>query len=407
MPGRRQNREIWGLIALFAVFIAFATYSNRVAQEATTPNTPSMYNAQGAGLKAFHLLLERQGLRVADLRSGWNALTPADGLLIVAEPLDPGRPITKEELEAVRAWVTRGGSVLFLVTAPARGFDPDDPLFGDVSVIQAEPEAVRVPPAAPDSPLLADVRDIAFRSPVRLLPAASASYKTLFRDDAGAIALWKPLGQGQLVVASAASIAENSGIREADNAVLLVNLAVKLRKSPRSTVLFDEYHHGVGLARSEGIPGKEGGLLENLPVPLRLGFLHLLGFGALLAYNANRRFGKRKTLAPTDYRPSTDYVGSLAKLYQRAGGADLALLELHHDFVRSLVRALDLPPDADVTRIVSHLAQRNMTEAGEMQILLTRCEQVRAGARITEAELLRLAQQMETLRRRLNLVGNQ
>src|SRR5205085_12049217 len=125
-------------------------------------------------------------------------------------------------------------------------------------------------------------------------------------------------------------------------------------------------------------------------VPLRLGFLHLLGLGALLIYNGNRRFRQARTLAPPDYRPSTDYVGALAKLYQRAGGADIALLALHYDFFRALTRHFELPPDANFSLLVSRVGQRNPNEAAELGVVMSRCEQVRAGARITESELLHL-----------------
>jgi hypothetical protein len=404
---RRQNREIWGLIALFAVFVVFAMYSDRIAQEATTQDTPSMYNPKGVGLKAYHLLLERQGFRVADLRSDWSALKPGDGLVIIAEPFTPDRQPGSEEIEALRAWVERGGSVLYFVTKPARPLQPEDPLFGDVAIVEADPKLTQVSPVSSGSPLVENVNEIVVASPVRLKLPPSGGYEVLFKDDAGILAITRPYGKGRLVAAAATSLVGNSGIREADNAVLLVNLAANLRPENRPTVLFDEYHHGVGLAKGENLTGKEGGLLENLPVPLRLGFLHLLGFGALLVYNSNRRFGRAKTLNPPDYRPSTDYVGSLAKLYQRAGGADIALLSLHHDFARALTRHLELPPDATMPQVVARVGERHPGEVAEVQSVLALCEQVRAGTRITETELLNLARQMETLRRRLNLVGNQ
>lgn len=401
---RGQKREVWGLVTMFAVFLIFVTYSQRVAQEATTPDTPSMYNPKGAGLKALQLLLERQGHRVSDLRDTWSSLSSADGLLLVVEPLSAERNISSADIRTLKSWVEAGGSVLYLLTAPERDWDPSDALFGDVAVMKAEPKSVRVSPASSAAPFMQEVNSIEIDTPVRLKSSQGSRYTVLLKDDQGDILLYRPLGKGQLVIGAATSLATNGGIRSADNALLMVNLVQGLRSESRPVVRFDEYHHGVGAARSGG--AGESGILDNFPSPLRLGLLHLIGLGLLLVYNNNRRFGKRKTLTPLDYRSSLDYVGALAKLYQRAGGSDIALLTLYDRFSRDLTRTYDLSPDSAHEHIVERVSRQAPEIASEVQQLLARCESVRSGARIGETEMLTLMKQMETLRRRMNLVGH-
>src|SRR5579859_7434753 len=96
MAARRTGRgtpEIWGLAVLFAVFLAAVTYYQQIAQETTSHDAPSSFNAQGPGIKAFYLLLEREGYRVDRLETAWDSLDRQAGLLVVAEPFDSARGI--------------------------------------------------------------------------------------------------------------------------------------------------------------------------------------------------------------------------------------------------------------------------------------------------------------------------
>src|SRR5205823_1741955 len=173
-----------------------------------------------------------------------------------------------------------------------------------------------------DSPYLAHVEKLAFASPIRLKPAAKSGYTTLFEDKAGPLVLVKRLGKGQVLVVANRKAAANSGIQEADNAVFLYNIAAQTAGAAHGTVLFDEYHHGIGFAQA-ATNGKES-LAANVPLPLWLLFWHGVGLFLILLYNGNRRFGPPKWAGPVLARPSTDYIGSMALLLRRAGAADIA-----------------------------------------------------------------------------------
>lgn len=397
------NREIWGLIALFVVFLATLTYYERVSQETPSRDQPSSFNALGPGVKAFYLLLEEEGYRVDRLETTWDALDSGTGLLVLIEPFQRG--VSHAEIAALRRWVERGGTALYFVAPPARPPDPNDTVFGDIAVVNATPTAENAAPAPSVGSYAQNVGSIVVASPVRLRTAPGAGYQRLFWDRQGAIALQKPLGKGRLIAVANGVAASNAGVKRGDNAVFLVDVASAAIGATGKTIAFDEYHHGIGFAQ-RGDPG-DTGVLANMPVPLRLLIWHLLALGAFLVYNGNRRFGQARRVAPPIYRPSTDYVGSMARLFRRAGAADIALQTLYQHFVRDLARQFDLPPDATLSQFGPSIERRYGADGAHLIQLMQHCEAVVAGQRIPEAEMMRLAEQIEQFRRRVNLGGPQ
>jgi hypothetical protein len=405
---RRGNREIWGLVALFTVFLASALYYERVGQEVTPRDTPSSFNVASPGVKALYLLLDSFDYRTARLTSTLDTLGEADRLAIFIEPFS--RHVHPEEIAALRRWVEAGGSALYFVTSPPRPLDPADKVFGDVAVVEGSDAPEALAPDLNSTPLMwartdfmREVTRIAVQSQVRLKPAANSGYEPLLHDKQGALILHKTVGRGHLLIAANSKMITNAGIREADNVVFLVNVAAVTTGAAKGVVQFDEYHHGVGFARAGGKSG--GGLLENIPLPARLALWQLAALGALLLYNGNRRFGQARTLRSPAYRPSTDYVGSMARLYRRAGAADIALATLYKSFLRDLARQLDTPADTPLPQLCKRAEQKFKTEGDALAQTLRRCEEVVAGRRIGDAEMLGLTQKIEHYRRSFHLDG--
>src|SRR5579871_3119785 len=300
----RGNRELWGLIALFAVFLASVTYYERVAQETLPPTTPSSFVPQGAGVKALYLLLKQEHFKVDQWQTVWNSLPSDAGLLVVVEPLE--REVTGGEIAGLHRWIEQGGSLLYLTNQP-NGKNPEDTVTGDIEVVKSDQTKETVSPAIANSPYTRNVGKITVASPVRLSPDSRGGYTTLFRDGHGIVAVHKSLGKGQVIVLADTVTASNAAIKEADNAVLFVDIAAATTGATGRTVVFDEYHHGVGFTQHGEDTGDS--LLSSMPLPMRLAVWHLLGLSALIAYNGNRRFGRPRLLRTPVYRPSTDYVG--------------------------------------------------------------------------------------------------
>ncbi len=404
--GKRKNREMIVLGALFVSFIAALLLFERVAQETVPRDTPSTLNAQGPGAKALYLLLQKEGFAADRMESPWSALNATMGLLVVIEPLRDDRTVTAEELTALKSWIEGGGSVLFLVTLPARKLEPKDLIAGDIAIVEGDPKGKDLKPFAPDSPFVKNVEAIHVASPVRLKAGDNSHYQTLFRDDGGALAAEKKMGQGHVIVIANTVAASNSTISQADNAILLVNIAAETLKNGHRTIVFDEYHHGVGFEKRAGDETQEG-VFASAPKPLRFLILHLFALGALLIYVGNQRFGPMRTLHNATYRPSTDYVGSMARLFRRANAGDIAIVTLYRQFVRDLRRQLDLTPDTPMAQLVAQTVRVYGVQEGPFLQFLTDCEEIDRGQRITEPAMLHLARQLDNYRRSFNLVGHQ
>lgn len=401
MQRRFGRKESIGLILLFVLFLFSAVYYERKGQEVTPNESPSSLNAKTKGVKALYLLLETQGYHVGRLEAPWSSLSPQDGLVVLVEPFERGTEL--REVAALKRWVERGGTVLFLVTKPARPLDPKDPLFGDVAIIKGNAEAADVEVEEIDSPFLQDVADLHIQSPVRLQPSPVAPYQTLAKDADGALLLTKTLGKGTLLILASSEAANNSFLKEADNAIFLVNVAEWATQHAHARVAFDEYHHGIGYARGDG--ESEGSWFQALPVALQLACWHLVGLGLLILYNGNRRFGALQTVPVAGSPSRGDYVRAMARVFHKAHATEIAIQTLYSHFLRDLARHLNAPVEMGAERLSTLAASQCGVDAEPLRQTLMRCEQISAGERVTESEMLRLTQQITHYRRRCHLVG--
>lgn len=403
----RGRIEIWGLVLFFALFLVLATVLNKAGQSAVPNTAPSSLNAKPLGAKALYMLLEQVGYRVDRLEAPWGTLGREDGLLVAIEPFDKDRPFSPAENATLTKWVRDGGSLL-LITQQPQDAQPDDPLGGDMTIVSSGSNVrLTAGPAVSDTPWTKNIKRISIQTQVRLHPLPGTGYQTLFQDDEGAFVVQKSIGKGHLIVAANDLFTSNDGLKNTvqdDNALFVVNVAAATVGTTGHTVLFDEYHHGVGF---ETAVDRGEQWYQAAPLPLVLGLYHLGAFGLLLVYNGNRRFGLARPLTHAVYRPSTEYVGSMAKLYKRAHAGDIAVQTLYGKFLRDLTRKLDLPPDAPTGQILQYAERTFGANAAPLPALLGRCEQIVAGGeRVSDAEMVNLVREIETVRRRLDLVGN-
>lgn len=390
-PGRR---ELWLLIALSAMLVFAASYFTLVGQQAMSRNATSTFNARPKGVKALYLLLDQLGYRTDRLATDFTALSNGNGLLVVIEPFQRERRVTNVEVTALKRWTERGGTTLWFVTEPARPLDPSDPLGGDLEIVRGDTAPQTVAPGSA-SPLMQGIHTITAQSPVRLKPAPHAPYQTLFQDGKGvALVAMKPVGKGRLIVAANSDFTSNARIAQADNALFVVNVAALATENGKRSVLFDEYHHGVGFDS----PGSdEGGQALAFPLPLKLVLGNLGALALVLLFNSNRRYGGPRALPETASRASADYIRAMAKLHRRAGAADIALESLYCRFRRSLTHSLDLPADIATPLLAKQAALGLARTAEALESLFARCDRVVAGERLAEPELLHLVHELERL----------
>lgn len=202
------------------------------------------------------------------------------------------------------------------------------------------------------------------------------------------------IGRGRICAFKNRSIITNSGMRKPDNAVRLTAI-VASHAGRGDLVLFDEYHHGFGTDKS----GSE--MSRN--VKLSLGILILVGL--ILAYSRGRRFGAVRSLPEAEsVRPGSDFVESVAALYDRANAPDVAVEILCDSFRRSLCIKLGVPADAEMQLMMRELTgYAGESLADRVGELLARCERMGAGHRPSERELLDIAGEIQRLERELGL----
>lgn len=403
MKSLSLRKETVVFVALMLVLLLTATLSRERGEEARPPFEPSAFNPRPNGLKALYLLYETQRRRVAPLRSSWRSLTSETGLLLAAEPFDKTRPVAPDEMEALKRWVESGGTLLYIATAPTRGYDPKDPLMGDVRITTGDPAPYSAEPAAPAAPILQNVRNIAYTTPVRLKTAENAGYETLLEDDEGGLLITKKVGSGRVLISAVSDLASNAILaqEEYDNLPLLINIANIATQGKQAGVAFDEYHHGVGFLESAG--GRDG-VWRATPLPIRLVSLHLAMLALLAACNGARRFGKPIATPEPKLRPSTDYATAVAGFWKRAKAGDVAFLILYDDFLNAMARRC-AAPDARPETLLPYAKTAPLSVQKELQTLFAEGEAVRAGKRLTESEMLALVQRIESVRRAITLVG--
>lgn len=397
------RRELWFIGILLLLFLIITTFSRERGQELRPTNEPSTFNAQRAGTKALYLLLEAQGISTMRQRTSWMQLPPQAGLLCVIEPLANDRRITRPELRAMKSWIEQGGTLFYMASLPERGLDKDDPLAGDVEIVRGDSKPTNITVNEADSPYLKGVSNIASLSRVRL--NGDEHYHVLLQDDQGALLLEKPMGRGHLLLCAIENLISNATLTSEthDNALLFLQIARQSLSSSRSTVAFDEYHHGVGF---EMAPLQENttSLWHNTPLPLRLLTLHLLLVFVLLLWNANRRFGAIVPLPSLSYRPSIDYLEALGRFWRRTHSSDVAFLN-HYEHLLSGLHIKYGTSAEDSTLLFQEMKRTTPEFFGRWQNLFQRAEQIRAGERLLESEMILLTKQLENLWKEVSLVG--
>lgn len=393
----RRGREAWILGALVLVFVAAATYYGRLGFEEQRTQQPTTYSIDPDGLKVYYQLLERQGIQVRRFERPLNRLPDDAGVLVMAEPQQ--RKVAPDEDAALWSWVKKGGTLLLIVSGGVRNEEgrPLDLQGLTVQTKKALPADLPPNPEA-DYPLSRDVHRVHVEGAARLTDPNEEG-TPLVQDSEGIyVATWSYDKGGTVVVATDGVMPSNRQIATADNAVLFVNIAQQRAKN-RPVVLFDEYH--------QGFVAEEGGgrsLWAAVGAPARAALWYLLVVFLLVIYNANRRFGSPIALHPPEARPSTEYIEGMAGLFRRARAPELALEMIYHAFRHDLAARIDSAPDAPPETVAEAGARRFGWPADSVRTLLARCDEIAEGAKASEAEVLRLATEIQDYRRKAALV---
>ncbi len=424
----RSSRDLIAVLLLLALFVAAAlllggrgTGATRLPGPEAVPD-PSYTNDRASGSRGAFLWAQALGYKPAPWRQSWSELSPSEpGILLIIAPSVQtsfvtltgagGRSggktdLTSQDAVRLRRWLGSGpGHTAILLSSrlesgqsgPQASSD-DSASFGDALDLVAEsasPDTGRAE-FAPLQPITdtQGILSIHSESGSRLKRVRADSL-AIFGDSAGPLALEIPVGSGRLIAIADDGLFSNSQLPRSENAVFLANLLTHYGH-PGGRVLFDEYHHG-------DVSSTESSVWGNLGTPLQLALIQLffaaLGLGVLLAV----RFGPPVPLVRGAARSSSDYVTSLASLYRRAGASRAALETLYRQFLRDICGRLALPPDVDLERLAAVAARRGQIDKERLRRLLATCELRLDAGKISEAELLDLTQQMESIRKEIGI----
>lgn len=422
----RSSRDLIAVLLLLTLFVAGGLLlggrgpsAARPPGREETPN-PSFTNDRASGMRGAFVWTRKLGYEPAPWRQSWANLSASeDGLLLIADPqvaepvaaLTGGQSGDSAELTArdagrLRGWLNSGGGHTAILLTSRLASSPnaanptqDDPqTFGDaldLIVESASPDTGRTE-FAPLQPVAdtAGMLSLHSESDSRLKRTRGDSL-ALFGDRAGPLALVIPVGKGRLIAVADGAVFSNSQLGRSENSVFLANILAHYGR-PGGRVLFDEYHHGD--AAEAG-----GSVWEYLGRPLQLALIQLcLAALALLAL-LSVRFGPPVPAMQSLARSSADYVGSLASLYRRAGASQTALETLYRQFLRDICGRLALPPDVDLERLAAVAARRGQIDRERLRRLLATCELRLDQGKVSEAELLDLARQMESIRKEIGI----
>ncbi len=338
--------------AIYGVLVALALALGLATNQATPPSAvPSVDNPGPLGLRALYLYLQETGAPVSPLQEALDGATLTEEVRTVVMAAPVGRTVTQDEVDALRAWVSRGGTFVYLASrdTKVRQQALEDWLhLGKGPLLPSEADGL--PP---------EERDLTGTTARVWVPGGAARDLTRLRGsldegvsvglpDAvplagarGAAVLWRVLqGRGEVYVLAGADLAENRRLELLDNLRFWDALAA------RGPLVFDEYHHGAG-AKPE--PPSARALWVFVAQGLLVGLLYAVSRGT--------RFGPPRPQLVEKHRSSLEYIHSLGWLARRSKVERELVPELARHLRRLMHERLGISPslsEDEAARLLEH-----------------------------------------------------
>ena len=378
----KNRRDILIIVGLFVALILFIVLGPGRQEPPSDPPRATTHSSAPEGALALYNWARAIGYDARRLEYREFALDEQDAALLI---VNPDQPISRTQSRVVLDWVEEGGT-LILADEGGAFFGPQNALLDELRFDTAVYSATRtIEQAAPAQPALDQPPTGAARLQTGrvLVPRRDDYVKLMGPPDAVVVAGVK-LGAGYAYVSSAAYPFTNDGLRDAENAALVLNM---LRRVPAGgRVQFDEYHHGYFTP-----PSTTSVLLGN---PWGWGAAYATAVIAIYLALSGRRFGRpvplREEIAR---RSSAEYVESMADLFQRGGKRDYILRHYYESFKRRVARRDGVNPRLDDAEFVRDLARARPVNEPELLALLAR---LRAD-RPSEADLVRAVAEADQL----------
>lgn len=382
----KQRRDLFILLGLFVILISFIAISPQLRPPEIAADFPTSHSQDSTGTLALYRWLGAAGYDARRLEYRDFALDEADDALIM---LNPSEPISAEHANQVLAWVDQGGT-LILADDQSVTFGPQNQLLDKLDVafdVYTTTQTFELPiqEATAQQPVFTTPlvkRVLARTGRVVSVPNRNDHVALLGTNDATVIAGMKR-GRGYIYLSAATYPFTNAGLRDADNAALVLNL---LRRVPAGgRVQFDEYHLGYFTA-----PSTPSLVLGS---PLGWAATYAVLASGLYLILSGRRFGRPIPLqAEVARRSSAEYVTSMADLFLRGGKREYIATHYYQAFKRKLAKRDGVSPQLDDMAFVRELARAHDLDQAALASLLARLRTARSEAAlisaISEAEAL-------------------
>ena len=382
---------VGGLFLLLVLLnLIFMTGSETEAETELNGNRSS-YATTPYGTRAFYTLLEERGYNVTRLESPFTdvgKLYDLNLLFIIAPPAEHNP--SPEEFERLKEW-TEGGGVLVIIDREIKVE------FSEANVETEKGEFDDEARPLQPTPYTRGVERVSLSplaSQLKLTTKTDAYTTYHVGDGQSAVLADFKSGEGRIVLLADPFVVANNGITQSDNVILALNLA----EAPYGEAIgFDEYHHGYGSSKSEGLMSYFAGT----PIPWMMwqGVLIV----ALIVYTQGRRFARPIPLRRERRTTNLEFVSSMANITRLARASDLAMQNIHSEFRKRLCRYASVPSSADDSALASAVARRSNIGAGELKSILARCEQVARGETVSDAELFELVKRVRDVETSLGI----
>lgn len=381
---RGVRRELLVLVALFLVLVAFIAFGPLQAEQGQGWS-PTTHASAPEGALALYQWLDAIGYDAQRLEYAEFALAPADSLIFV---LAPAEAYSADEAAALLAWVEAGGTLVLADDRPGQLGDARAILRAlDLRIERLESGRIEtapiLQPAIGDPPaerIVASTSAVVRAERGDLAPLAGT-------PDGDAVLVGLQRGQGYVYVSSALFPFTNAGLRDPQNAAVVLNI---LRRVPEGgRVRFDEIHHGF-----VSQPSLRGLLVGS---PWGWAVLYALLIGAAYLVATSRRFGRPIPLREEQARRSSaEYLESMAGLLRRGGKRAYIAGHFRTALKRRLARPVGIPPGEDDAAFVRELAAARPIDAEALGRLLARLRR----PDLSEQELLTIIAESDRLEAR-------
>ena len=434
-------KQRFAMLVLLVLVVA-ALIGLNAASYQQKPKTPdsefspirSSYNSGSTGTQAWYSLLAETGRKVTRWQEAPASLltskTPPSVFVVVGSVR---RDFTDKEAETLLEWVGRGGRLVLIDRSPpeplvvttanwklAIKWTPPFDVFatdpanreqmtkGTAAVRPSQPSvytqgvnAVQFSKFAENIGLTRHSGDTGQASPSptpRTAPprasGESEAGPVVYVSDHGKNYMAAvPFGDGSILFVSDPYIVSNAGIGLADNATFATDLVA----TEDGTIAFDEFHQGYSNDSNRFVQFFAG-------TPVVAIFLQALVLVGVVFYSKSRRFARPLPAPEPDRLSKLEYVTAMAELQQRTRAWDLAMENIYTDFRRRAARLFGLDVSAATSDVLAlRIADRTDQDAASLRATLFKCEEIIRGERTNKNEVVRLADSIREIERKLNM----